>query len=257
MQAITLAGETLIAQVQANSAPLLMDRFVLANVAGLDYTQPVDRSQGLPAAQDIVHEAPIHATGFVQDNKVVYSLVLDTTVGNFSFNWLGLVTADDQVFFVSELYPVSKNRTVGTVQGDSLTRNVLLQFQDAQNLTGITVPAEFWQLDFSQTFQRVWRWAHDGYLAVNGDHLVPENHLGPMTIRLPPNPTGVTVVTLRPSNADYRTQPVTIDRNGNSIMGLNDDVLINDGVYHYEFRWDDLNSTWQISRTGIKGQTPQ
>src|SRR5690554_1785856 len=119
MQAITLIGESLIAQAQANSSSLNLDRFVLAYIPGLDHTQTVDRSQGLPAAGHIVHQAPIHAAGYIVHNKVVYSLVLDTSVGDFEFNWLGLVDSDDQVFFVSELFPVSKTKTVGNTQGDS------------------------------------------------------------------------------------------------------------------------------------------
>ncbi|BFM20520.1 phage tail-collar fiber domain-containing protein [Gilvimarinus japonicus] len=256
MQAITLNGESLIAQAKANNTALSLDRFVLAYIPGLDHTQAVNRSQGLPAAQYIVHEAPIHAAGYIVHNKVVYSLVLDTTIGDFEFNWLGLVYSDDSVFFVSELFPVSKTKTVGNIQGDSLTRNVILQFNDAQNTMGITVPAEAWQTDFSQTFQRVWKWAPDGYTAVNCDHLIPDNLAGPMELKLPPNPDGKTVVTLGVSEADYSVAPVYVRRNGKTIMGQDQDVVDNGGQYQHQYRYSTHLNTWIISRTGVKGQLP-
>ena len=45
---ITLAGESLISQKQSKREALLISKFVLANVPGLDTTLPVDRAAGVP-----------------------------------------------------------------------------------------------------------------------------------------------------------------------------------------------------------------
>lgn len=152
--AITYAGESLIASKQAAGLPLVLDTFVLAYVPGLDANSAVDRAEGMPDAATIVHTyaIPEEYRGFVNPNQVVYSMLLGSDVGNFSFNWLGLYSsADETVVAISHLPEIAKWKTdTGTnTAGNNLTRNILLEFSGAQAATGITIEAATWQIDFT------------------------------------------------------------------------------------------------------------
>ncbi|WBF68246.1 phage tail protein [Desulfovibrio subterraneus] len=151
---ITLAGESLIARKQAAGEPLQIDAFVLALVPGLDPDLPVDRSEGKPDAAQIVHtyQIPDEYRGYVNPNQVVYSMLLGSDLGNFSFNWLGLYSSvDDVVVAISHLPEMAKWKTdtATNAAGNNLTRNMLLEFSGAQVATGITIQAATWQVDFT------------------------------------------------------------------------------------------------------------
>ncbi|MDG9666720.1 phage tail protein [Hahella sp. CR1] len=151
MPVITLAGERLIAQKQAAGAPLTIDGFVLANVPGLDPVAPIDRNEGLPDASHQVFSGGVTQVGYVNPNLVVYSLILDSTQGDFAFNWIGLIsTADDNAVVAIAHVPLQqKRKTQGGVTGNAITRNFMLEFNGAQSLTDITVSADTWQIDFT------------------------------------------------------------------------------------------------------------
>ena len=98
---ITSAFEQLKAQEAANGGIVILDEFVFANVPGLDITSPVDRGEGLPDASMIVHRQTVEKTGMVNNNAVVYSVVMGADVGDFEFNWVGLVNTANNVVAVS------------------------------------------------------------------------------------------------------------------------------------------------------------
>ncbi|BBM04161.1 phage tail protein [Microbulbifer sp. GL-2] len=149
MPAIINTGAAYIAAKTGASEPVEISRFVLADISGLDHTQPVNPAEAMPAINDIVHEAAVSQKGYLSLDKVVYSLAMDTSVGDFPFNWLGLVASDSTLIAVAYLPRTIKTATANGVQGNNITRNFLLQFADAQQATGINVPAETWQIDFT------------------------------------------------------------------------------------------------------------
>ncbi|WP_422402818.1 phage tail protein [Pseudomonas sp. GZD-209] len=149
---ITLAGESLIAQKQAAQQVLDVQRFIFANVPGLDPSGPVDRAAGKPAADRIVYtaEIPNDNAGFVNPNQVVYSLQVGSDVGDWDFNWIGLETAEGVLFAVAYVPTQQKRRNVPPLQiGNNITRNFLVVYDGAQALTGVTIDASTWQHDFT------------------------------------------------------------------------------------------------------------
>lgn len=89
--AITLAFEQWKASQAITGEPVLLDEFVFANVPGLDATKPVDRNEKLPPDAQIVHRQAVIRKGVVNENAMVHSVVLGADVGDFSFNWIGLI----------------------------------------------------------------------------------------------------------------------------------------------------------------------
>ena len=147
---ITLAGESLIAQKLGAQQPLVVARFVLANVPGLDPNAAVDRAAGKPVAGQIVGTFDVTQNGFVNPNQVVFSLMMGSDVGDFDWNWIGLETAENVLLAVAYVPVQQKRRNIPPLQlGNNVTRNFLVVFDGAQALTGITIDASTWQHDFT------------------------------------------------------------------------------------------------------------
>lgn len=147
---ITLAGETLFAQKQAAGQVLTVSRFVFANVPGLDPSAPVNRAGKKPPTAQVVYTAPVDKTGFVNPNQVIYSVVVDSGVGDWDFNWIGLESEENVLVAVAYVPLQQKRKNVPPLQiGNNVTRNFLVEYSGAQAITGITVDASTWQHDFS------------------------------------------------------------------------------------------------------------
>lgn len=148
--AITLAFEHWKAQQGATGEPVLLDEFVFANVPGLNPDTPVDRNEAMPPVEQIVHRQPVTRTGVVNENGVVYSAVLGADVGDFSFNWIGLLNKASGTLAMIVHAPLQqKLKTAEGQQGNVLTRSFLMEYNGAQTETGINTPAETWQIDFT------------------------------------------------------------------------------------------------------------
>ncbi|WP_152219720.1 phage tail protein [Pseudomonas sp. SCB32] len=147
---ITLAGESLIAQKQAAQQPLQVARFVLANVPGLNPNAPVDRAASKPPAAQIVHTAAVTRAGYVNPRQVIYSLMIGSDIGDWDFNWIGLESAENVLLAVAYVPVQQKRKNIPPLQiGNNITRNFLVEFNGAQQLTGISVDASTWQHDFT------------------------------------------------------------------------------------------------------------
>lgn len=152
MARITLAGESLIAQKQGAKQALVVSKFIFANVPGLDPTKPVDRAAAKPPANQIVYTYAIPAdnSGYVNPNQVVYSAQLGSDIGDFDWNWMGLESAEGVLFAVAYVPLQQKRKNIPPLQlGNNVTRNVLVEYDGAQETTGITIDAKTWQHDFT------------------------------------------------------------------------------------------------------------
>lgn len=148
--AITQAFEQWKASQAITGEPVLLDEFVFANVPGLDASKPVDRNETLPPDAQIVHRQAVSRKGVVNENAVVHSVVLGADVGDFSFNWIGLINKASNTLAMIVHAPVQqKLKTKDGQQGNVLTRSFLTEFNGAQTETCINTPAETWQIDFT------------------------------------------------------------------------------------------------------------
>ncbi|WP_446470466.1 phage tail-collar fiber domain-containing protein [Xenorhabdus stockiae] len=147
---ITTDFERWKAQQVAAGQPVVLDEFVFAYVPDLDPTQTLSRDEGLPAVNQIVHRQAVNKTGLASENAVAYSVTLGTEVGNFDFNWIGLINQASGVIGMITHAPIQKKiRTANGLQGNVLTRSFLLEFEGAATETAITTTAETWQIDFT------------------------------------------------------------------------------------------------------------
>ncbi|RBO85901.1 phage tail protein [Marinomonas aquiplantarum] len=151
MSFLTQAGEAQIANKQGNGLHLNVRHFVLANVPNLG-AEPSDRDAVLPSEESIVDIRSVTKRGYVNPNQVVYSLIMDSTIGDFTFNWIGLVDEEGVLIAVAHITPIDKRKSAEGVEGNTIARNFLLKYSGIQNVTGTNVPAQTWQLDFSTRF---------------------------------------------------------------------------------------------------------
>ena len=147
---ITLAFEHWKTQQAINNSAVVLDEFVLANVPNLDAEKPIDRAEQLPEAKYIVHRQAVSAAGLVNENSVVYSVTMGADVGDFEFNWVGLVNKATGTLAMIVHAPLqSKIKNAEGKQGNVLTRSFLMEYNGAASETQITTPAETWQIDFT------------------------------------------------------------------------------------------------------------
>ncbi|WP_426205089.1 phage tail protein [Pseudomonas sp. TWP3-1] len=149
---ITLAGESQIALKHSQKKPLIISKFIFANVPGLNTEAPVDRAAGKPPAGQIVqvYDIPEENRGFVNPNQVVYSAQLGSDIGDWDFNYVALEDADGILFAVSYVPLQQKRKNIPPLQiGNNVTRNFLVAFDGAMQLTGVKIDASTWQHDFT------------------------------------------------------------------------------------------------------------
>lgn len=148
--AITLAFEQHLAELQLGGQPVVPDEFVLAYIPGLDLLAPIDRAAGLPPAGQIVHRQPVDQRGKVNANGVAYSIIMDTQVGDFTFNAMYLVhKASGMVAMVVHKADEDKFKNLTNRPGNSLVKSMLMEYQGAAEATNTQVDASTWQIDFT------------------------------------------------------------------------------------------------------------
>ena len=150
---MTAAGEALKARLQAEGKPLVIDTFVFAHIPNLDPAEQLIPGITVPTEQ-VVYTYPIpdEYRAYVNPNQVVYSALLGSDVGDWSFNWQGLVCSEYDTLIAAATFPTLEKRKYSGATGaagNNLTRNFLLEFSGAKELTGITISADVWQLDFT------------------------------------------------------------------------------------------------------------
>ncbi|WP_051258213.1 phage tail-collar fiber domain-containing protein [Desulfovibrio cuneatus] len=150
---LTAPGQALIARLQAQGQPLIIDTFMFAYIDGQDFTPPPSTTGVVPQAQLVHTQAiPPEFRAYVNPNQVVYSALLGSDIGDFSFNWQGLYCAEHNTLVAVATFPALQKKAYNpntNTPGNNFTRNFMLEFSGAQEITHITVEAAVWQLDFT------------------------------------------------------------------------------------------------------------
>jgi hypothetical protein len=151
---ITTAFETYLQACITGGTKVALDEIVLAYISGLDHTATPPRSEGMPATADIVYRQNVDQAGKMDANAIAYSIVMDTKVGDFSFNAMYLINkASSTVAMVVYKQTETKIKTNGATQGNSIVKTMVMQYSGAALATGITVNANTWQVDMSGQLQ--------------------------------------------------------------------------------------------------------
>ncbi|WGE29410.1 phage tail protein [Edwardsiella tarda] len=147
---ITTAFERYKAQEAAGGRRIKLDTFIFANVPNISAGSTPGKNDAMPSQEQIVHRQAVDATGMVNENVVTYSTTLPESVGDFDFNWLGLINSESNTLcIITHMDLQKKIKTAAGHQGNVLTYSNNLGFSGASEQTGITTPVGTWQINFS------------------------------------------------------------------------------------------------------------
>lgn len=149
MAAIINSGFDLITGNLQAGLPTIISEFVLADLPGLDHTQPINEQEVLPSIENIAWRGPITRAAAIRPDQVVYSLLLDGNVGDFNFNWIGLMADNGTLVAVAYVPRQMKFKYNDSMMGNTITRNFVLAFAGAQTALNIHISPETWQFDFT------------------------------------------------------------------------------------------------------------
>ena len=151
-QTITNAFSRYWQECLTNQTPVVLDEFVLANVPDLDPAAPIDPDSGLPPAGQIVHRHTVDQRGRINNDAVAYTIVMDTTVGDFSFNAMYLINKASGVVGMivhKGLETKLKTDEAAGQTGNSLVKSMLMEYDRAAEATATHVDASTWQIDYA------------------------------------------------------------------------------------------------------------
>lgn len=151
-QIITNAFSRYWQECLTNQTPVVLDEFVLANVPGLDPDAAINPDSGLPPAGQIVHRHAVDQRGRINNDAVAYTIVMDTTVGDFSFNAMYLINKATGVvgMIVHKGLETKLKTNEATGQtGNSLVKSMLMEYDQAAEATATHVDASTWQIDYA------------------------------------------------------------------------------------------------------------
>ncbi|MEI4929373.1 phage tail protein [Aeromonas caviae] len=151
-QVITNAFEQYWQSSLAAEQPVVLDEFILADIPNLDITSPIDPDAGLPPESQIVHRQNVDQRGRINNNAVAYTIVMDTTVGDFSFNAMYLRNKQNGVIgmivYKGRETKLKTDQTTGQT-GNSLVKSMLMGYDQAAEATLTQVDAGTWQIDYA------------------------------------------------------------------------------------------------------------
>lgn len=150
---LTAAGKALLAQLNAEEKPLIIDKMMFANVPNRpEFPQPDD----VVPTDDIVHQEQVEQRGRLSADSVIYSTTLTSDVGPFEFNWTGAYCSEYGVLVTIDhhaLTPKTVDEPGGA--GNTLVRSVVLEYKDIAEITNITVDASSWQYNATDRMKKM------------------------------------------------------------------------------------------------------
>ncbi len=150
---LTAAGKALLAQLNAEEKPLVIDKMIFANVPNRpEFPQPDD----VVPSDDVVHEAAVEQRGRLSVDSVIYSTTLTSQEGPFEFNWTGAYCSEYGVLVTIDHHALTpKSADEPGVAGNTLVRSVVLEYKDIAEITNITVDASTWQYNATPRMKKM------------------------------------------------------------------------------------------------------
>lgn len=150
---LTAAGKALLAQLNAEEKPLVIDKMIFANVPNRpEYPQPDD----VVPSNSVVHEAAVEQRGRLSVDSVIYSTTLTSQEGPFEFNWTGAYCSEYGVLVTIDHHALTpKTADEPGVAGNTLVRSVVLEYKDIAEITNITVDASTWQYNATPRMKKM------------------------------------------------------------------------------------------------------
>jgi len=142
---LTNAGKQHITSCALKNTGLNVSKLVLANVPNLSDNAARDPNMAIPPQAQIVYQTDELIDGFIDEHTVAWATVMDQDVGDFDYNWIGLVTSTGILLALDYLPLQRKRQGVNNVHN----RSFVLKFAAAKALARIDIKASSWMFDYS------------------------------------------------------------------------------------------------------------
>lgn len=144
---ITNAGLAAYVQADVNDTSIVISHFVLAYIPDADENTEATLDQGIPNETYVVAEIDDEVgPKYNGDDAVVYSLVLSADVGDFDFNFYGIVSTAGELIAYQYIAPVAKRVGFGQV----VNRNMVIRRANASTVFAADLPVESWQFNYEE-----------------------------------------------------------------------------------------------------------
>jgi hypothetical protein len=147
--AITNNGVLYKDEVFAGQQVQNITRVIFRNVAGLNPDTAIDLTQNMPSA-DIVHSELISRVSALDNNSVVISTVLGYDVGNFEYNWYGVVakkTDNSEVLIAVVQTPVqTKTKNASGTEGNYSVKSIVWKTANIAQDLNVSLSTLPWQV---------------------------------------------------------------------------------------------------------------
>ena len=139
------------------TAAFTAETFAGTETATADPGTPPDPDPTATDLTSIVHTDSVSATGKINPDQVIYSAILDTTIGDFPITRVGFYFDDGvapTLVLLSNLPIYHKRRVSATQQGNFYGHSPILSISRAATVAGVTVPPATWQFDFTERIRK-------------------------------------------------------------------------------------------------------
>jgi hypothetical protein len=133
----------LVDRIEAGFAPD-MNEFVFAYLPSLDVDLAIDRSTGLPDERFIVHRQEVDQVARLDDNTIIYSVIVPSSFAEFTFNALYLHDKNTPNSCGMIVHKLDETKETNM----TITKSVAQQYDGAAALANITIEPATWQIDF-------------------------------------------------------------------------------------------------------------
>lgn len=148
---MTNAGRSYITTRALENKGLDVKELVFANIPNLNEHAERNPNESMPSDLQIIHRRNIDVSGYVDANTVAWAVVLEQEIGDFDYNWIGLVTQNGTLLAIDYLPLQRKRQGVNNVHN----RSFVLKFAAAAALARITIPAQSWMFDYSPQIDQI------------------------------------------------------------------------------------------------------
>lgn len=149
---VTTTGEQFFITVATGQTPLangkLADKILFANIDGLDVTSTPPASETIPA--ELVDIVDISQWSATNADTMIFTAVLESSFGDYEFNWLGLYNSEHDVLIQVAYEPTqTKIATSGQNIGTVLAKTMALQIKGGAAIFNMQESAQSWVFDFT------------------------------------------------------------------------------------------------------------
>ncbi len=149
---VTTTGEQFFITVATGQTPLangkLADKILFAKIDGLDVTSTPPASETIPA--ELVDTVDISQWSATNADTMIFTAVLESSFGDYEFNWLGLYNSEHDVLIQVAYEPTqTKIATSGQNIGTVLAKTMALQIKGGAAIFNMQESAQSWVFDFT------------------------------------------------------------------------------------------------------------